>query len=134
MTQRPAPDIAGGAIGIGCDRQAKVAELEGLVRVCLAEAAVELSQVAGVASIDLKVDDPALQGLAQALNLPLRCFPAAELEALTPRLANPSNAVFRAIGCHGVAEAAALALAGPQGVLLLPKRRSPHATCALARP
>jgi cobalt-precorrin 5A hydrolase/precorrin-3B C17-methyltransferase len=120
-------------IGIGCDRQASLAELAALVQSCLAEATVNSNRLVGLASVVLKADEPALRQLAQRLNLPLRCFPVAELEALTPRLATPSEAVFRAIGCHGVAEAAALAWAGPNGALLLPKRRSLHATCALAR-
>ncbi len=34
----------------------------------------------------------------------------------------PSDAVFRAVGCYGVAEGAALAAVGPDGVLVAPKR------------
>jgi cobalt-precorrin 5A hydrolase/precorrin-3B C17-methyltransferase len=40
--------------------------------------------------------------------------------------------VFRAVGCHGVAEAAALAGAGPDGVLVVEKRIGARATCAIA--
>jgi cobalt-precorrin 5A hydrolase/precorrin-3B C17-methyltransferase len=62
----------------------------------------------------------------------VRLFDAATLEAEAPRLANPSEKVFAEVGCHGVAEGAALALAGPEGRLLVPKRKSANATCALA--
>ena len=51
----------------------------------------------------------------------------------TPRLKSPSDLVYRETGCHGVAEGAALASVGAAGDLILPKRRSAHATCALAR-
>ncbi len=67
------------------------------------------------------------------MDLPLRFFDAACLERETPRLANPSDTVFRAVGCHGVAEAAALACAGPEGMLIVAKTKSARATCAVAR-
>lgn len=119
-------------IGIGCDRDAPLAELRALLLDCLREANVGLQDIACLATIDLKADEVGIRDLARELDLPLRFFPAAELERETPRLANPSEAVFRAIGCHGVAEAAALAASGPAAYLLLPKRRSVRATCALA--
>ena len=87
---------------------------------------------AGIFTLERKMAEPALALLAERLGVPARCFSAAELEAETPRLANPSAAVFRAVGCHGVAEAAALAAAGSTGRLILEKRRSAHASCALA--
>ncbi|HCA14756.1 MAG TPA: precorrin-3B C(17)-methyltransferase, partial [Alphaproteobacteria bacterium] len=40
---------------------------------------------------------------------------------------------FDEIGVHGVAEAAALAAAGPEGKLIHPKAKSGNATMALAR-
>jgi cobalt-precorrin 5A hydrolase/precorrin-3B C17-methyltransferase len=74
-----------------------------------------------------------VQALADALGAPLRLFTAAELEAQAERLAHPSDVVFAATGCHGVAEGAALAAAGPAGALVVAKTKSEHATCALAR-
>ena len=65
--------------------------------------------------------------------MPARFFDAAALEAETPRLANPSDLVFREVGCHGVAEAAALAAAGADGALVVAKTKSKRATCAIAR-
>ena len=60
-------------------------------------------------------------------------FSAKELEAETPRLANPSEVVFVEVGCHGVAEAAALRAAGPNGALVIEKQKSANATVAIAR-
>src|SRR5437660_403001 len=64
---------------------------------------------------------------------PARFFPASRLLAETPRLTQHSEATFRATGCWGVAEGAALAAAGPDGALVVPKRKSRRATCAIAR-
>ena len=66
-------------------------------------------------SLDLKAAEPAIHALAAQLGVPARFFPASRLEAETPRLANPSAAVFATTGCHGVAEGAALAAVGPDG-------------------
>ena len=44
--------------------------------------------------------------------MPARFFDAATLERETPRLRNPSDVVFAEVGCHGVAEGAAMAAAG----------------------
>jgi len=120
------------AVGIGSERGADPAEAIALLRDTLAEAGLAPAAVACVVSIDLKADEPAVLEAAEALGAPARFFPAARLEAETPRLANPSEAVFREIGCHGVAEAAALAAAGPQAALVVAKRKSRRVTCAIA--
>lgn len=119
-------------VGVGCERGAEAAEIEVLIRDTLAGAGLALEAVAALVSVDLKADEAGLQAAAQALGLPLRVFDPATLEAETPRLANPSEVVFREIGCHGVAEAAALAATGPQGRLIVEKRKSRRATCAVA--
>ncbi len=121
------------AIGVGCERKADEAEIWTLVESALAEAKVAPAEVACIASIASKSEEPALQAIARRLGVPLRFFEAARLEQETPRLQNPSDLVFRETGCHGVAEGAALAVVGAAGDLILPKRRSAHATCALAR-
>ena len=121
------------AVGLGCERNVDEAELWTLVQAALAEAKLAAQAIACVASIASKSEEPALHGVATRLGVPLRFFAAARLEQETPRLKNPSDLVFRETGCHGVAEGAALAVVGAEGELILPKRRSAHATCALAR-
>jgi cobalt-precorrin 5A hydrolase/precorrin-3B C17-methyltransferase len=121
------------AIGLGCERNADEAEIWALIEAALAEAKVAPEAVACIASIASKAEEPALHGIARRLGVPLRFFEAARLEQEMPRLKNPSDLVFRETGCHGVAEGAALAVVGAAGDLILPKRRSAHATCALAR-
>jgi cobalt-precorrin 5A hydrolase/precorrin-3B C17-methyltransferase len=65
--------------------------------------------------------------------VPARFFPASRLLAETRRLSERSEAAFRATGCWGVAEGAALAAAGAGGVLVVTKRKSRRATVAVAR-
>ena len=121
------------ALGIGCERGCAPDELIGLAERTLADGGLAREAVACVASLDLKADEPAVSAVADWLGVPLRLFDAATLERETPRLTAPSEVVFRAVGCHGVAEAAALACAGADGALVQPKTKSPRGTCAIAR-
>ena len=120
------------ALGVGCERGVAAGELADLVEGALAGAGLSALSLAGIFSVDLKMDEPAVHALADALGLPARFFDPPVLEALTPRLANPSETVFREVGCHGVSEAAALAAAGEYGTLRVAKTKSKRATCAIA--
>ena len=121
------------AMGLGCERGCAPEELVELAERTLADAGLAPEAVACVASLDLKADEPAVGAVADALGVPLRLFDAAALERETPRLTAPSETVFRAVGCHGVAEAAALACTGAEGALTVPKAKSARGTCAIAR-
>lgn len=121
------------ALGVGCERGAAPEVLLAHVRRALADAGLAEGAVAGVFSVDVKSDEAAVHGVAAALGVPARFFAPGRLEAETPRLANPSEVVFREVGCHGVAEAAALAAAGPEGSLVVPKQKGTGVTCAVAR-
>jgi cobalt-precorrin 5A hydrolase/precorrin-3B C17-methyltransferase len=121
------------ALGIGCERGCSAGEIADLVRSSLAEAGLAAGAVAAVVSVELKLAEPAIHALAAELGVPARFFPASRLLDETPRLSERSPAAFRATGCWGVAEGAALAAAGPDGVLVVPKRKSQGATCAVAR-
>jgi cobalt-precorrin 5A hydrolase/precorrin-3B C17-methyltransferase len=85
-----------------------------------------------VVSVDLKAAEPAVHGLAAGLGVAARFLTPERLLAETPRLATPSELVFRETGCWGVAEGAALAAVGPAGRLLVPKRKGERVTCAVA--
>ena len=121
------------ALGIGCERGVAAEEVAALAHDTLAEAGLAAGAVAAIVSIDLKADEPAIHALADALGVPARFFPASRLLAETERLTIRSEAAFRATGCWGVAEGAALAAAGPDGALVVPRRQSRRATCAIAR-
>lgn len=119
-------------IGVGSARHCPTEELHNLVLGALESADIASEAVACIASIDLKADERAMLDLADSLGLPFRLFTATELEAETPRLANPSEVVFSEVGCHGVAEGAALAATGPDSSLVVTKRKSANATVAVA--
>ena len=125
-------------VGVGCERGTDPEELISLVRNTLKKNKIAPESVAAVVSIDLKSDEPAIHALTEKLvdnpgeSSPARFFDAAVLEEQTPKLRNPSKAVFKEVGCHGVAEGAALAAAGKSGKLVIPKKKSKHATCAVA--
>jgi len=119
-------------LGIGCARGCGAEEIAALVREVLAEAGVAAQAVAAVGSLDLKADEGGIVAAARDLGVPLRVFDAAALEAEAGRLETPSDVVFAEVNCHGVAEGAALALAGPDAALAVAKRKTANATCALA--
>jgi cobalt-precorrin 5A hydrolase/precorrin-3B C17-methyltransferase len=121
------------ALGIGCERGCSANEIAALAEEALAAAGLAKEAVAAVVSVELKAGEPGIQTLADRLGVPARFFSAARLLDETPRLTERSEAVFRATGCWGVAEGASLAAAGGDGVLVVAKRKSAHATCAVAR-
>jgi len=119
-------------VGVGCARNCPPEEMAYLVRETLNDAGICDAALHSINTISLKADEPAILGLATLLNAPLRLFSAEQLEAETPRLANPSDVVFAEVGCHGVSEAAALAQVGTNGKLFIAKRKTANATVALA--
>lgn len=119
-------------LGVGCERGASIADVRALAEEALSAVGIRARQVACLSSIDMKREEPAILALADYLEVPLRFFDAATLERETPRLKNPSELVFARVGCHGVAEAAALAAAGPSAILVVPKLKSAFSTAAIA--
>jgi len=121
------------ALGIGCEHKCDPAEIAALAQASLADAGLGAGAVAAVVSVELKLPEAGIHALADRLGVPARFFTAARLLDETSRLSERSEAAYRATGCWGVAEGAALAAAGPGGTLVVPKRKSRHATCAIAR-
>ncbi|KQT83087.1 precorrin-3B C(17)-methyltransferase [Aurantimonas sp. Leaf443] len=120
-------------LGLGAERGAPPEDAVALAETVLAEAKMSRLSIAAVASLDVKADEPAVHAVAAHFGVPARFFDAATLEAEAPRLENPSALVFAEVGCHGVAEGAALAGVGPDGALVVPKRKGARVTAALAR-
>ena len=122
--------------GLGCRRDCPLDELRALLRETLAEAGLDESNLTALASATLKADEEGLAALAAALDLPLALFTPQQLAACEKRLGEPSETVRTVVGSASVAEAAALlqaeVQAGAPARLLVGKRRSDQATCALA--
>lgn len=120
------------ALGVGAERGAPAEMLQALVETSLAEGGLAAAAVACVVSLDLKAAEPAVHAVAAGLGVPARFLPAARLLEETDRLSTRAETVFRETGCWGVAEGAALAAAGPDARLLVPKRKGARVTCAVA--
>ncbi|MBD2835467.1 cobalamin biosynthesis protein [Pseudomonas sp. JM0905a] len=122
--------------GLGCRRGCPADELQGLLQQCLAEVGASLGELVALASSEVKVAEPGLIALTERLGLPLYFLPVDTLAAQEACLSRPSERVRDAVGSPGVAEAAALvqaeALFGGHATLIIDKRRSASATCALA--
>lgn len=97
-------------LGIGCDRGTPLATLEQAIDASLASVGLAAQAVEGLASIDLKSDEPALLALSRRRNWPITFYPAKML-ANVP-VPNPSEVVRRHVGTPAVSEAAALLAAG----------------------
>lgn len=119
-------------LGLGCERGTPSGEVILLAETALAAAGLDFSMLTGVASLDSRKTEPAMIAAAAHFSVPFVVFDAGTLEAQSPRLQNPSEVVFALTGCHGVAEAAALAATGVSAALIVPKIKSAHATAALA--
>ena len=128
MGERPAC-----ILGLGFRSVATVDDLLAVARTALDKAGLSATDLTAVASIDGKANSSSLQQLVAGLGVPLVLFDAAVLAAQASRLQSPSTAVVAAIGVPSVAEAAALAAAGPSARLLVSKIISPVATAAIAR-
>ncbi|MCP4072906.1 MAG: precorrin-3B C(17)-methyltransferase [Hyphomicrobiales bacterium] len=120
-------------LGMGCERGVGVGEAIALAEQALAKSGIARACISAVASIDVKSDESAIHGVADHFGVKARFLDAATLEQQTSRLKNPSDIVFAEVGCHGVAEGAALAGAGEDGILLVEKIKSARVTCAIAR-
>jgi cobalt-precorrin 5A hydrolase len=114
-------------VGAGCSRGCPPEELADLVAAALDGLA---GRVVAVATIDRRAEEPCVVALAGARGVPVSVHSAAALAAVP--VPTPSAVVARHVGTASVAEAAALLAAGPGARIAVAKRRSAHATCAIA--
>ena len=113
------------AVGIGCERSTESEEVRTLIRSTFAKHNLSMHSVAYYASIDMKQDESAIAELVNVV-----FFTAEELNAQSSKLKNPSDYVKSEIGTPSVAEASALAAAGPDSELIVEKSKSKRATIA----
>lgn len=121
------------AIGVGCERGLESSHLIDLVEKVIDDNDLSRDAIGCLTSIDLKSDEVAMHEAAKHFGVPVRFHSAERLEEETPRLVNPSEVVFKEVGCHGVAEGAALASVGRSGKLIISKEKTGKATCAIAQ-
>lgn len=124
-------------LGIGCDRGTSRATLERGVHAMVEAAGLCMRSVAGVATLDLKADEPGLVEMCRAYSWPLHSY-AAELLDNVQGVENPSEVVRRHVGTRSVGEAAALHAAGSSRLVLAKQKYRDQAsglnmTLAIAR-
>ncbi|HEV2634911.1 MAG TPA: precorrin-3B C(17)-methyltransferase [Actinocrinis sp.] len=129
----PEPVVPTLVVGVGSSRGASADEILSTVDAALAVGGLSPDEVATLASVDLKADEPGLLAAADRRGWPIAFHPAAELAPVD--VPNPSAVVQAATGTASVAEAAAR-YAGPGrpwAELLVPKVKSAMVTAAVAR-
>lgn len=114
-------------LGVGVSSAAQIADFDHALSF------LEISDITTLATLSGKEKHPVIGYALKKLSIGLLTFSVEQLEQTTPMLQNPSEMVFRAIGCHGVAEAAALAACGRQGQLVCGKIKEGGVTLAIAR-
>lgn len=122
--------------GLGCRRHSSLEALLQLLDHSLEQQQLSRSSLHALASSEHKRTEPALQQLADVLQIPVYFLPTAQLQAQEHRLTHHSSISQRMTGSSGVAEASALALilqlTGESGSLMGSRQQHAQATCALA--
>ena len=113
-------------VGIGISSSATTSDMKKALEF------LEKWNVAAFSTLEGKESNGLILLALQRLAVPLVTFSSEELEAMTCFLKNPSDIVFQHTGCHGVAEAAALAASGKGGILLVEKTKIGGLTIAVA--
>jgi cobalt-precorrin 5A hydrolase len=110
---------------------------EAAIRACLDLALNRLALVPAdlgcLATVSARVAEPGLAALSARLGLPLVGLPDEALAGMDAGCATRSTRVVALYGVGSVAEASALAAAGPGAELILPRIALGRVTCAVAR-
>jgi cobalt-precorrin 5A hydrolase len=118
--------------GIGCRKDATEAQIEAALTAALERAGRPLAKIDLLATSAAKRGEAGIAAAAAARKLPLKIVAQADLEAASARGTTWSQRVLALAGVPSVAEAAALAAAGPNSQLILPRITVGPVTCALA--
>jgi cobalt-precorrin 5A hydrolase len=118
--------------GIGCRKAISAAQVEAALQTALRLNAIADSRLGLIAAPEVKGSEAGLRAAAAARGVLLQLIPQPLLEAANPRTLTRSVRSMAAMNVHSVAEAAALAAAGPRARLLTPRIAVGPVTCALA--
>ncbi len=118
--------------GIGCRKDASKAEIDAAIEAALTEAGCARDALRLIATSDGKGGEAGIVAAAAARGLRLVLVAPGDLEAAGSRTQSSSPRVKALAGIPSVAEAAALAAAGPEAKLILPRIAVGPVTCALA--
>jgi cobalt-precorrin 5A hydrolase len=118
--------------GVGCRRGAPAPDIEAAIRAALARANIATDALDAIATIAAKRAEAGIQAAAKKLGVSVVVVADTDLLAAGHRTETRSELVRALIGVPSVAEAAALAAAGPSARLIGARLVMGSATCALA--
>ncbi len=119
------------AIGVGCRTGVSCEAIAALICRALAEFGAPEGE-RRMFTLAVKAEEPGLVEAAQMISATLTALPLEALQREAARVLTPSPVVEARFGAPAIAEAAALAGAGPGGKLLGPRLAADGATCAVA--
>ena len=122
---------AGVAIGIGCKKGCATEIIVALVGRAMAAASCA-GTGASHFTHEAKKSEPGVAGAAKSLGLPLVFLDGQVLRQASLRATTSSPRVMALFGLPSIAEAAALAGAGPSSILLVARMSEGGASCAIA--
>ena len=118
--------------GVGCRKAISAAEVESAIAAALLHNRLAGLKLGVLAVPAVKGTEPGIVAAAAARGILLVLIAQDALEAAGPRTLTRSARSMEALNVHCVAEAAALAAAGPNSRLLAPRLAVGPVTCALA--
>ena len=118
--------------GIGCRRGASTEQIKAVLAAALAAAGLAHDALDLIAAPIAKRDEQGIAAAASALGLRLVLVSQTDLAQAAARTTTHSERVMALMGLPSVAEASALAAAGPDARLLAARTVLGPATCALA--
>ena len=118
--------------GVGCRRGTSAPDIEAAIRAALLQAGLAANALTAIATTAAKHDEAGIDAAAANLGVNVVLVAEAELKAAGSRTETKSERVLALTGVPSVAEAAALAAAGPLARLISPRLVLGAATCALA--
>lgn len=121
-------------LGVGCNRNTPAEEIQQCFDELISEARLKQEWFAGIATIDLKINEKGLIEFARELGMHISFFSKDKLNSVEN--VEYSEAVMKATGAKGVAEPSSILLASDRqhpGSLLIKKQKWTNVTMAVSR-
>lgn len=119
-------------IGMGCRKGKEAEKIEDLIEQSLHEMGISYTQIAVLASIDVKSKEEGLLAWSRTHQVPFLTYTAEELQGVKG-VFHPSDFVRERVGVDNVCERAALRACGPDGKLVYEKHAVDGMTIAIAK-
>lgn len=119
-------------IGLGCRKGKEAEKIEDFIMSHLQKAGISMIQVFGMASIDIKKEEPGLLLFSRKEKIPFMTYTAEELMRVEGDF-HQSQFVREQVGVDNVCERAALKMCEPEGKLIYEKHAEDGMTIAIAR-